>query len=376
MTGPRSVVVVGSSLAGATTAQELRRLGFTGELHLVGDEPGCNRPPLSKQGLRGEPDEHDLALPGGRPDVHEHHHRAVHLDPLQRRVHLASGSALSYDAVVVATGARARRLAVTGQSGELVLRTADDAARLRDRLDSAQTVIVVGAGFLGTEVVSACVARGLRATLVDVDPPLLRLLGPYLAAHAGNMLRQAGVDVRTSTVRLVGDPVGGVQLSDGTVLVADVVVTCAGDQPVTGWLAGTGLDGPQGVLVDDLGRTAVPGVFAAGDVTRFTTAAGTVRRPFWSNAVAQGRAAAYGVLGLPAPGSATDDYFWSEVLGDPVKVVGDLPLLDTPEVVEGALGSGAVLRWQGQRGSAVVAWGLRRPVRRLRELAEQRAGAR
>jgi 3-phenylpropionate/trans-cinnamate dioxygenase ferredoxin reductase component len=369
VTVPRSVVVVGASLAGTTTAHELRRLGYEGELHLVGDEPGCNRPPLSKQGLRREPDEHDLALPGGRPDVQEHRDEAVRLDPKERRVHLASGTSLSYDAIVVATGARARRLTSAGQSGELVLRTADDAARLRDRLGTAGSVIVVGAGFLGTEVVGACVARGLRVTLVDVEPPLLRLLGPFLAAHAGERLRQAGVDVRTSPVRLVGDPVTGVRLADGTVLHADVVVTCAGDLPATGWLAGAGLDRPQGVLVDDVGRTLVPGVFAAGDATCFKTDAGPTRRPFWSNAIAQGRAAAHGVLGLPGAGSATDDYFWSQVLDDPVKIVGELPLLGAPEVLEGALSSGAVLRWEGSRGPVVIAWGLKRPVPRLRALA-------
>jgi 3-phenylpropionate/trans-cinnamate dioxygenase ferredoxin reductase component len=369
VTPPRSVVVVGASLAGATAAQELRRLGYDAELHLVGDEPGCNRPPLSKVGLRGEPDERDLALPGGRPDGHEHADRAVALDPVERLVHLASGTALPYDAVVVATGARARRLAAPGQSGELVLRSADDAGRLRARLSTAHSVIVVGAGFLGTEVVSACVARGLQVTLVDVDPPLQRLLGPYLAAHVGDRLRHAGVDVRTSAVSLLGDPVTGVRLADDTVLLADVVVTCAGDLPLTGWLAGTGLNGPQGVLIDDLGRTDVAGVFAAGDVTRFVTDAGPVRRPFWSNAVAQGRAAAHGVLGLPNAVKATDDYFWTEVLGDPVKVVGELPVLGAPELLEGGLGSGAVLRWPGQPGPTVVAWGLKRPVPRLRALA-------
>jgi 3-phenylpropionate/trans-cinnamate dioxygenase ferredoxin reductase component len=365
---PTSVVVVGASLAGTSTAHELRRLGYQGDLHLVASEPGCNRPPLSKVGLRVGATPDDLALPGGQPDVQEHRVDAVGLDPAGQQVLLADGRTLGYDAVVVATGARARSLAGVGQSGELLLRTARDAERLRARLDGSRTAVVVGAGFLGVEVASACVARGLRVTLVDLEPPLLRLLGPWLAARAHERLRRAGVDVRISPAELVGDPVQAVRLADGSVLHADVVVTCAGDRPETGWLAGTCLNDPRGVLVDERGQTALPSVYAAGDVTRTATAGGTHRRPFWSNAVAQGKATAHGVLHLPAPDRATDDYFWTELLGEPVKVVGELPLVGDPEVLE-EQAAGDVLRWPDGDGWSVVAWGLKRPVPRLRALA-------
>ncbi|MEU2541341.1 FAD-dependent oxidoreductase [Streptomyces iakyrus] len=151
------------------------------------------------------------------------------------------------------------------------------------------------------------------------------------------------------------------------------MLTCAGEVPSVGWLAGTGLADRLGVGIDDACATTVPGVFAAGDVT-YLRGDGTRphrRAPFWSNAVAQGRAAAASALGLPAPGPPRDDYFWTEIAGLAVKVVGPVPLIGEPTSVQGSVADGhALLTWSHADGtSTVVAYGLRKPVAALRALA-------
>ncbi|MEU5880503.1 FAD-dependent oxidoreductase [Spirillospora sp. NPDC047279] len=374
MNEDHSIVVVGESLAGVTTARELRRLGHRGSLTIVGDErhAAYNRPPLSKQVLDPELPAEASALGVENLGAAVVRDAATGLDLDRGHVRLASGEVRTFDTAVIATGASARRLAAPGQRGELVLRTLDDARRIRTLLRTATSAVVVGAGFLGMEVVSACVRRGVDVTVVDVEPPLRRLLGPYLSEVTLARARAAGVDVRVDPrgVTLLGDPVTGVRFGDGTTLTADLVVTCAGDVANTGWLAGSGLEVTSGVVIDAAGRTSRPGVHAAGDVVAVRTPRGPVRRPFWANAVRQGRVAAHGILGVPDAPAVFDDYFWTEILGGVVKIIGDLPLEGEPQVLEGSLAEGAVLSWPGRDGgSTVVAWGLKRPLPRLRALA-------
>ncbi|WP_269787754.1 FAD-dependent oxidoreductase [Streptomyces guryensis] len=225
------------------------------------------------------------------------------------------------------------------------------------------------------EVASACAARGIPVTVVDADRPLERVLGGYLSAAI--TARASASDIRfvqaAGFATLTGDPVNGVLLPDGTELTADLVVTCAGEVPCTDWLAGTGLADRLGVGVDHACATAVPGVFAAGDVT-YLRSDGTRpdrRTPFWSNAVAQGRTAAASALGLPPSGPSQDDYFWTEVAGLAVKIVGRLPLIGEPAMVQGSVADGrALLSWNHADGTATaVAYGLRKPVAALRGLA-------
>ena len=377
MTAPRSVLVVGESLAGTTAVRHLRSLGHTGPVTLIGaEEHGAySRPPLSKAVLKDPAADQTLGLALDGLGIDVIRSPALAADTRRRTVTTADGRQVGYDALIVATGADARRLAAPGQRGELVLRTLDDARLLRARLANAGSAIVVGAGFLGMEVASACAARGIPVTGVDVAPPLERILGDHLSAAITARASAYGIHFVQTTgfAALIGDPVNGVSLPDGTELTADLVVTCAGEVPCVDWLAGTGLADRLGVGIDDACATTVPGVFAAGDVTylRGDRIRPDRRSPFWSNAVAQGRTAAASALGLPPDGPPHDDYFWTEVADLAVKVVGPLPLIGEPTTVQGSVSDGrALLTWTHAGGTATaVAYGLRKPVTALRNLA-------
>lgn len=370
---PRHVVIVGDSIAGCTAARELRALGHEGPITMISGDPdgAYARPPLSKRVLADGVEASDgWDLSDLSVDVVDG--RATGLDTARRTVTIDGGTSVAYDALIVATGAQARRLAGPDRRGERVVRTLADAAALRAHLDTATSALIVGAGFLGMEVASACVARGVPVTVVDVDPPLQRLLGSFLSDAVLARARERSVTfVRaTAPVELVGDPVEGLRI-DGAVLTADLVVTCAGDVPVTDWLAGSDIADARGVGVDDRCATSVPGVVAAGDVTWSRSDDGPRRKPFWSNAIAQGKVAAASALGVPARCAPTDDYFWTEVLGLSIKVVGPLPLTGPPTVLEGSVEDGsALLEWRhGDGRRTVVAYGIRKAVGVLRRMA-------
>lgn len=369
---PRDVVVVGGSTAGATVLRELRSRGYEGRLTLVDPEPGTNRPPLSKAVLADPTAESSVLMDHASLDVELVRSRATGLDHAGRTVSTDDGAAHRFDALVVATGSRARRIAAPGQTGELVLRTVEDARHVRERFADAATAVVVGAGFLGLEVATAAVTAGLRVTVVDVDPPLQRLLGEHLSSALCERAANLGIDFRRSGAVLMGDPVHAVRLDDGEELAADVVVSCVGDEPVTDWLHGSGLRIDHGVVIDDHARTNLADVFAAGDVAAVRTPEGVVRRPFWANAMAHGRVAATTVMGQPVDAPIVDDYFWSEIAGVSLKVVGSLPVEGEPEVLEDAGSGHGLLAW-GQ--STVVAYGIRRSAPRLRAVLRERGSS-
>ncbi|WP_408897561.1 NAD(P)/FAD-dependent oxidoreductase [Nocardioides sp. R1-1] len=379
MTHPASIVIVGEAIAGLSAARELRRRGYDGSVTMIGREVegAYARPPLSKGVLRNPAAETTLAYPQADLDLDLVRSPAVVLDTAARVVATADGRAVPYDALLVATGATARRLASPAQRGERVLRTLEDARLIREGIRRSKTAIVVGAGFLGMEVASAFVASGVEVTVVDTEPLLRRVLGSYLSDRLAE--RAARHDVRllhaSGPVELSGDPVNGVTLPGGTTLTADLVVTCAGDIPAVGWLAGTGLADRLGVAIDERCATAIPGVFAAGDVAYLVPREGDPARrtPYWSNAVAQGKVAAASMLGEPSEQGPTDDYFWTEILGLAIKVAGPLPVDGPPASVEGDLDAGdATLRWDAPgTASTVVAYGRKIPVGRLRAMTRQ-----
>jgi NADPH-dependent 2,4-dienoyl-CoA reductase/sulfur reductase-like enzyme len=341
------VLVVGGSTAGSTALRKLRRRGFDGRLTLLDPLDGTHRPPLSKAVLADAAHEASVLMDLGSLDVVRVPSAAASLDVDARVVTDVDGAEHGYDALLVATGGRARRLA------------------------TAASVVVVGAGFLGLEVATAARRTAATVTVIDPEPPLVRLLGDHLATVLVGRATDHGITLRRSAVRLHGSPVRGVELDDGSVLEADVVVTCAGDVPETAWLEGSGVAGPQGVPVDASCRTRRDDVWAAGDVAAPVVDGASVRRPLWANAVTQGRVAAASMLGHEVDAPVLDDYAWTEVAGTSVKVVGRLPCSGTPRVLEESADGGRLLAFGTDTVAAV---GLRRPVPRLRRaLAELKA---
>jgi 3-phenylpropionate/trans-cinnamate dioxygenase ferredoxin reductase subunit len=344
----KSIVVVGTSLAGLRAAQELRAQGFDGHLVLVGDEPHrpYDRPPLSKDFLLGKASAADLELADAAELLELNARwylgkRAVSLS--QGEITLDDGTELACDGVVIATGGTPKTLAgQEGLTGVHTLRTLDDALALRRELDGGRArVVVIGAGFVGAEVASTCHALGCPVTVVEAaELPLAGLLGERMARVCAGLHAGHGVPLLTGTgvAGLAGDGrVTGVELADGRVLPADVVVVGVGIRPNTGWLAGSGLPADDGVLCDQGCVTADRSVVAVGDVARFTDAAGrSVRGEHWTGAATQPAVAVRNLLaGTTVEHYTRPGYFWSEQYGHRLQFAGSTTGRDGIRLLEG-----------------------------------------
>lgn len=347
------IVVAGASLGGLRAAEQLRAAGHTGEIVVVGDEPHppYNRPPLSKEALATEvtldrvafrmrPSVADVAWRLGTP--------VVRADLAARTVHLADGTEIRYDGLVVATGLRPRRLDAPGTGpSRHVVRTLDDAAALRERLRPGVRAAVVGAGFIGCEV--AATARTLGADVTVVAPeeqPMLRPLGARLGAELRR--RHEGRGVRFLLGRTVARFTGtGLELSDGTQVAAEVVVEAVGSVPCVEWLDGNGLDLSDGVLCDGALRVeGRPEVVAVGDVARFPNPRydDVPRRvEHWSMPTDTARHAARTLLGQDAGPFMPLPSFWSDQYDLRLQSFGAPGLGDDVRVLEGDLGGEAVV---------------------------------
>ena len=312
MTSDRTFVIVGASLAGAKAAETLRAEGFDERVVLVGaeDERPYERPPLSKDYLRGEAEretvyvhpegfyaDHDIELRLGRT--------AVSVDVAGSELALDDGERLRYDRLLLATGAEPRSLSIPGGDldGVLYLRSVADCDALRRRLERGGTVVVIGAGWIGAEVAASARQRGLDVTVIDpLTVPLERVLGTEVGAvyrdihvdHGVHMLLGTGVEA------FEGDTaVERVRTSDGRELDCDFVVVGVGVQPRIGLAAQAGLAVDNGILVDEHLHTSAPGVFAAGDVANahHPFYGERIRVEHWANALHQGPVAARAMLG-------------------------------------------------------------------------------
>jgi NADPH-dependent 2,4-dienoyl-CoA reductase/sulfur reductase-like enzyme len=246
-----------------------------------------------------------------------------------------AGGAVPYDALVIATGASPRGLpGAEGIAGVQSLRTAEDARGIRAALDAGARTVVVGAGFIGSEVASAARARGLPVTIVEaLDVPLGRAVGAEAGTACAHLHRTAGTDLRTGTavtgIETADSRVSGVRLDDGTTVPADLVVLGTGVTPATGWLTGSGVplhEQDRGILCDATLATRAPGVYAAGDVAHVPNPLfddDLMRLEHWTNAAEQGAAAARNALDpATARPTASVPYFWSDWYSHRVQFVG------------------------------------------------------
>lgn len=326
MPASQTFLIVGASLAGAKAAETLRAEGFDGRVVLLGDEPQrpYERPPLSKEYLRGEKDFDAAAVhSAGFYDEQQIELRAstvvTGVDPGASEVTLSSGERIGYDRLLVATGAAPRRLSVPGADldGVHYLRSVTDADTLRQALTSSAQVVVIGAGWIGAEVAAS--ARQLGATVAMVElaaVPLERVLGPEVGAIYRDLHAEHGVDLHfgVGVDALLGSTaVEAVRLSDGTVLSATAVVVGVGVTPRVELAEAAGLAVDNGIVVDEHLQTSAPGVFAAGDVANaFHPRYGTrIRLEHWSAALNQGPVAARNMLGKATVYDRTP-YFFSD----------------------------------------------------------------
>ena len=370
------VVVVGGSVAALTAIQALRIEGYDGHITMLGDEAvhPYTRVPLSKERLAGTVGDDELSLAAPSDTDVRLGVPALGLD-LNARVVQTAGGDIPYDGLIIATGARARRLAP--DLDELVLRQLADCHLLSNRLESARSLLIVGGGFLGMEVASTASALGLDITVVSIAPPLDRMLGSVVAervrghAHANNVR----IHVSRGAVDLIGSrhdrTVVGVRMGDGRAINADVVLTAAGDVPNTGWLEHSGVPLKQGaVMVDERCRVMIQGirnVVAAGDValTRYVDGR-EVRTATWTNAIEQARAAAHALLyGDDATPYRQADYFWTHQFGLDIKLVGASGPPGAPTTHEAdADGGGSLLVWRSQiDGQGDTAVSFNHPIR-------------
>lgn len=379
MSRPQRIVVVGNGIAGVTAADALRGAGHDGELTIVGDEmhAAYSRPALSKALLNTADDTTSHELPEATHEAVELlGRRAAALDVDRRLVVLDDGERLPYDGLVVASGCRARRLG-EADSGEITLRTLDDALLLRGRVAARPSVLVVGGGPLGMEIASGCLAMGCEVTLVSQGRPLVPQLGSHVSdifVSAAEALGLRIVVTDLATVHRAGGDTR-VVLSDGTCLDAELVVTAAGDLPNVEWLGSSGLLDDGALVVDSRGRVRSDMV-AAGDVATLPTRRGLRRVPLWTSAIDQGKAAAAALLhGEDAPPLDLRQYFWTEQFGLALKAAGDLPVDGEPTWLDGDRDAGtALLRWERADGTAAAAAiNYRIPVPRLRRLCEPAA---
>ncbi|HKA49368.1 MAG TPA: FAD-dependent oxidoreductase [Candidatus Dormibacteraeota bacterium] len=377
----RRIVIVGASLAGLEAAERLREEGFTGSLTVIGDERSepYDRPPLSKQVLNGmlpadhtalpEPRQLDVEWRLGQP--------ATGLDLIGKRVHLADGQEVGFDRLLIATGTRARlwpNETEAALEGVFVIHTREDAGRLRQRLVTRpRRVLVIGAGFTGSEVASICRELGLPVTVVEHGPtPLAGALGGVIGRVAADLQRDHGVDLRcdVTVAALEGDANGRLRrayLSDGDVVEADVAVAALGAIRNVEWLEGSGLAaGPWGVGCDagcrafEVNGVVSDDVFVAGDVARFLHALfgyQFLSLEHWGNALAQAEIAAHNMVSAQTrrwPHMSVP-VFWSAQFGTNIKSVGVPTLADEVVVAQGSVEDRRFVAVYGRQGRVVAA---------------------
>lgn len=320
--GPERIVIAGGGLAALRTVEELRALGYSGSITVLGAEhrPPYDRPPLSKALMKGEVDDTSLR---------------AELDSLgadfrlgERAEQLGDGEVRTergeypFDKLVIATGARP--IALPGPGRQRFLRTIDDALALRETLVPGARLVIIGAGWIGAELATAAAGRGVTVTVVEAaGAPLANAVGAEVGAATVAWYEQAGVELLLGqAVEAVQDD--GLEMVGGGFLAADEIVTAVGVRPEVGWLESVEIKLENGVAVDEQLRSSVPGVYAAGDCAAFWSGrfGRRMRTEHWDTAL---RAPVVLAANLTGGAERYDPvpYFWSEQFGRMLQYVGD-----------------------------------------------------
>ena len=328
----QTVLILGAGHAGGTAAALLRQAGFEGGIVLVGEEqlPPYQRPPLSKAWLKGEADSGSLLLrPAGfyeksgitlRLSV-----RATQIDRQGKAVVLGSGERLAYDKLIIATGARARRLPLPGADCTALyeLRNVADADRLKTVLGHAKRIAVVGGGYIGLEVAASARALGVEAVILEREARVLaRVANPALSEFFTAYHRARGVEILTG-VDIAAFESGGVRLGNGRLIPSDCTLVGVGAIPNDHLARAAGLKCEQGVCVDLAARTSDVDIYAIGDVAWRPVPLydRSVRLESVPNATEQARQAVADITGQPAP-AAEVPWFWSDQFDLKLQIAG------------------------------------------------------
>jgi 3-phenylpropionate/trans-cinnamate dioxygenase ferredoxin reductase subunit len=401
LTSTERIVIVGASLAGLRAAEALRNQGFTGHLTLIGDEADepYDRPPLSKAVLREKIPADHTTLPRFRNISAEWllGVPAVALDRQKRQVQLADGRRIDFDRLLITTGTRARPWPDQKQAaldGVYTLRTRQDAARLSKRLKTRpKRVLVIGAGFTGSEIASVCRERDIPVTVAERSAtPLSGALGQAAGAIMAQWQRQAGVDLRcnVTVMALEGDKQGNLchaHLSDNDIIDIDIAVVALGAVRNVEWLQGSGLAADaRGVVCDascrvfDSDGIVTDDIFVAGDVARWPHVhygGEFLEVEHWGNAVQQAATAAHNMVCAPTERQAHKllPSFWSNQFGVNLKLVGLPTIADSIVLTQGSVSERRCLAVYGHNGRIVAALAINNPrwLSYYQEMIEQNA---
>lgn len=385
----KHIVVVGANIAGIRAVETLRTEGFDGSITLINGEQNLpyNRPPLSKEVLTGR-----FALDDVTHRSEEYYsdlrlnlrsgQLATSLD-LHRQTVTVGNEIVHFDGLIIATGCTARTIKkYEDLVGVHVMRTIGDAQRIRVALEAKPKVVVIGAGFIGSEVAASARSLGLDVTIIEVLPiPLVRAVGLEMGKACAKLHSDNGTHLRCSTTIDAIEGNGRVErlrLGDGTTIEADLVIVGVGVVPNVGWLAGSDLTVENGLVCDATLNVGHPSVYAAGDVVWWPNGLfGTsMRCEHWTNGAEQGRLAARNLLVGRENGRAYNGscYFWSDQYGSRIQFVGIAH--GEPAIVQGSINDSRFVAFYrcDDRIIGVLGMNSPKPVMKAKMMIERRAG--